>query len=565
MNGYRALEGSRLTGAIDFGGASLQEYVEKYVTESELAASPRRNLHEFSSTQEDHRNYEELHTSIRECDDVLASVETYLTDFQAELGQVSTEIEHLQSRSLELNAQLDIRRKVEKLLGPAIEEVTVSPQTVKTISEGPVDDNWIRALNEIENCSATIEAMEKSAEANKALEDVKPLLNDLKSKAIERIRDFIVAQIKALRSPNVNAQILQQQTLVRFKELYAFLARNHKLLAEEIGQAYVNTMKWYYSSNFTRYQQALEKIQIHSIDQTEVLGAEAPASRRVLSGTKSLPPQHDAFSIGRRADLLKVDNRVALPAHLAEEDKTYHYLEVVFENFNQAVVDNVSFEYAVLTELFSAQSFQHVSRKVVEIFEPTFALGHSLTKQLVEHTADCLGVLICVRLNQHFAFELQRRKVPVADSYINGTNMLLWPRFQMTMDMQCESLKKLANTANRGAVAAFSLVGGTDASKTSAAPHAVAQRFGQFLRGILVLSSEAADDEPVSSSLSRLRNEFQASTVKLAKGVGDATKRNRFLSNNYSLVLTIISDTHGKLADEHKAYFEALLKETNVS
>jgi hypothetical protein len=151
--------------------------------------------------------------------------------------------------------------------------------------------------------------------------------------------------------------------------------------------------------------------------------------------------------------------------------------------------------------------------------------------------------------------------VPIADSYINGTNMLLWPRFQVIMDLHCESMKRVANSTGKGAVAAFSLVSGTDASKQSVAPHAITQRFGQFVQGILALSSEAGDDEPVSNSLGRLRMEFEALMAKLSRGAGDAMKRSRFLYNNYSLVLTIISDTQGKLAEEQKAHFEGLLKE----
>jgi hypothetical protein len=227
-------------------------------------------------------------------------------------------------------------------------------------------------------------------------------------------------------------------------------------------------------------------------------------------------------------------------------------------------MDNVCAEYAVVTELFSTSSFQQVSRKVIEIFEPTFALGHALTKQLIENTVDCLGVLVCVRLNQHFAFELQRRKVPVVDSYVNYTTILLWPRFQQVMDIHCESLKRVSAPGTRGAVAAFSLVGGNDASKASLAPHAITQKFGQLMQSILALSAEAGDDEPVSNSLARLRSEYEALITKLAKSVGDASKRARFLSNNYSLVLTIISDTHGKLAEEQKEHFSDLLKEVRV-
>lgn len=260
----------------------------------------------------------------------------------------------------------------------------------------------------------------------------------------------------------------------------------------------------------------------------------------VLAGGNASAPTHDAFNLGRRADILKTTNPLAISSYVAEEDKSTHYLEVPFRHFNLALVDNISAEYSFVTELFSMKTFQQVSRLVTDIFDPVFALGQSMTNQLIENTADCLGVLLCVRLNQHLAFELQRRKVPVADSYINGTNMLLWPRFQIIMDLHCESLKRAAASSGRGAASALSLTG-ADASKQSSAPHQLTQRFGQFLHGILALSSEAGDDEPVSNSLSRLRTEFEALLTKLSKGVGDARKRDRFLFNNYSLVQTIIS------------------------
>lgn len=101
-------------------------------------------------------------------------------------------------------------------------------------------------------------------------------------KAIERIRDYLVAQIKALRSPNINAQIIQQQRLVKYKDLFSFLARNHQTLSQEISQAYINTMRWYYLSNFVRYNQALDKIKLHSIDRSEVLGGDPTAQRGKL-------------------------------------------------------------------------------------------------------------------------------------------------------------------------------------------------------------------------------------------------------------------------------------------
>lgn len=259
-----------------------------------------------------------------------------------------------------------------------------------------------------------------------------------------------------------------------------------------------------------------------------------------MPGGRAGSAAHDPFSLGRRIDILRTGNQQALTSYLAEEDNNYHGIETPFRNFNVAVVDNVSAEYSFLTEFFSALTFHQISKMAMDIFEPIFTLGQNLTKRLIDHTTDCLGVLICVRLNQHSAFEFQRRKVPVADSYINGINMHLWPRFQVIMDLHGESLKRVGSNTNRSAVSALSIAGGDD-GKQSSAPHFLTQRFGQLLHGILLLSSDAGDDEPVSNSLARLTAEFESLLAKLSRNGTDAKTRERFLFNNYSLILTIIS------------------------
>jgi vacuolar protein sorting-associated protein 52 len=50
--------------------------------------------------------------------------------------------------------------------------------------------------------------------------------------------------------------------------------------------------------------------------------------------------------------------------------------------------------------------------------------------------------------------------------------------------------------------------------------------------------------------------------TKLAKAAGDKSRQARFLSNNYSLVMTIIGDTEGKLAEEQKDHFGSLVAES---
>ncbi|KAF7597092.1 hypothetical protein BBP40_010566 [Aspergillus hancockii] len=550
---------SQLVADVDFEGLSLEEFVTK-------SDEPRRIVNDVGAQtikqfEKERDKFQDLHSAIMGCDDVSQSVEKYLNDFQTELGAVSAEIETLQSRSIQLNAMLANRRIVEQLLGPAVEETCISPKAVRLIVEGPIDENWVKALNEIESRAASIEARASSPGSTQSIEDVRPLLSDIKKKAVERIRDYLVSQIRALRSPNINAQIIQQQRLVKFKDLYSYASRAHPTLTGEITQAYINTMRWYYLSHFTRYLHALEKIKVYPSDRNEVLGGDTSVQKsgNFIPGARAGAAAHDPFSLGRRIEILRAGNNMAVSSYVAEEDTAYHGIEVPFRNFNLALMDNISAEYSFMTEMFSTLSFHQISRKAIEIFDPVFALGQGLTKQLIEHTTDSLGVLICVRLNQQAAFELQRRKVPVADTYINGVNMQLWPRFQVVMDIHCESLKRVASHTGRSAVSALSLAGGDDLNKSSA-PHFLTQRFGQLLHGILVLSSDAGDDEPVSHSLSRLAAEFDSLLAKLSRVGGDAKRRERFLFNNYSLILTIISDTHGKLANEQKRHLDDMLK-----
>ena len=290
-----------------------------------------------------------------------------------------------------------------------------------------------------------------------------------------------------------------------------------------------------------------------------------------LLAAKNAQSTHDALSLGRRIDIIKRPSSSALPSYLAEESRTPVYIETPFQAFNTALIDNASFEYSFLAAFFPNVSFHALSQYFNSIFTSTFAIGHGLTKDLIDPTYDCLGILLCVRLNQHLAFELQRRKCPVADSYVNGTNMLLWPRFQLAMDMHVESVKRSTAALSGGARATLSLTSAGTNIKGSTAPHVLTQRFGQFLQSILALSGNEAptsgtreavtsDIEPVARSLERLRTEVEAFLTKSSKSLAQG-RRERFLGNNYSLLLTIIGDTGGSLAKQMRDWFEGL-KET---
>ncbi|KAI8656655.1 hypothetical protein LRP88_11964 [Fusarium phalaenopsidis] len=534
----------------DFGGLSLKELAASQAPEP--ATFNTRKPQTAEESENERSKLEDLHRSIEACDDVLNSVEINLASFRNDLATVSADIESLQTRSAALNRRLENRKQVEKALGPLVEELSLSPEVISKISEGHIDETWAKMLAELDR--KTVSFKKKSeTRPSKAAKDLEPILEKLTLKAIERIRDFIVAQIKALRSPHINAQIIQQQNFLRFKDLFTFLHKHHPTLANEIALAYMNTMRWYYLNQFTRYEKALGKIKLHILDKNDTLGHEDITRKAtVLSSSRAPGPPHDAFNLGRRIDLLKTNSQAALSSYLAEEDQSTHYLEVPFRNFNLALIDNATAEYTFMATFFSpALSFGQISKNFNYVFEPTFELGQTLSRSLVGESYDALGLLLCIRLNQHFAFELQRRKVPAVDGYINATTMLLWPRLQVIMDRHCDSVRHLTN-------AVPSKPNRADQAKLSAAPHVVTQRFGQLLHGFLALSADAGDDGPVVASLRRLRSEVETFLGRQAESYGDKRKSGRFLYNNYSLILTIISDESGTLAEEQQEHFEEL-------
>src|SRR5262249_45724596 len=131
------------------------------------------------SDERDRTKFEDLHKSIRACDDVLNSVETNLTSFRNDLALVSADIENLQARSAALNVRLENRKAVEKGLSPIVEELSVSPVVLSRISEGHIDEQWVQALKEVDRRASSYRSNSSNHNKSKASADLGPLLEKL--------------------------------------------------------------------------------------------------------------------------------------------------------------------------------------------------------------------------------------------------------------------------------------------------------------------------------------------------------------------------------------------------
>lgn len=467
-------------------------------------------------------DFTSLHEEALACDDILKTMEDLLFTFQADLGLVSSEIQALQQKSISINTRLENRKALENKLVTTVDALLIPPSLVRKISEGDVDDVWLAYLIQLQK------RIEYSQSANGdfagARRDVQPELERLKVRASEKIRDFFIAKIKTARTPNANVQILQQSTLVKYRALNHFVGRYFSEVAHEIRQTYINTMKWYFQTHFERYMRALDRIQSVVVEKTELIGS-ADSSKKIasnlfVSNKVAIKEKTNIFALSERGDTLKNPESGVIVAHVAEEEGQKYPFEALFRSLNLALIDNVSSEYLFLIEFY--EKFDTATEVFHEIFEPTLKSSLNFTRQYVETSYDAIGILICVRLNSHFALTLQRRKVPALESYTNATMMQLWPRFKIVIENHVESLRRAANRI---------------VAKDSHA-HYVTRQYGEFAASIYMLSEESSDDV-IASSMLRLRQEYEAFILSLSLALSEST-RPIFLINNYDTIVTLL-------------------------
>lgn len=192
--GIRPITEADLELEFDFGGLGLRELASSSPGRRDAASKPQTiqdcrslatsglgHLYPYLSCPIDERDkakFEELHKSIRACDDILSSVETNLTSFRNDLAAVSADIESLQARSSALNVRLENRKEVEKGLGPVVEELSVSPMVVSKIVDGHIDEAWIKVLADLDKRVVSHKKASNQTQS-KALEDIVPLLEKL--------------------------------------------------------------------------------------------------------------------------------------------------------------------------------------------------------------------------------------------------------------------------------------------------------------------------------------------------------------------------------------------------
>lgn len=564
-------------------------------------------------------------------------IESFLNSFSSEIHQLSETLLSLQHQSSQLSTDLDVQRNVVDKLNPVILDLMIPPSVAESVLSEPVDAKWVENIRFITEKQQLADKVKTSDDTNlffaaykdtEAFKELEKGLNSLEAKAVERIRDFMISQIRLLRRSLKTSSQSVQEKLLQVKEVFAFLKERHLDLANQLQLAYIYTMKWYYTTRFAKYLYALQKLRLKHVDLLYVLGGsnehedklglfrglmEASYTQTSSPGTgllggSSRPSLSEYFlSVAKRMAITSgedVDGRRSIPSQIAETTPFAYWLEFSYNQWANALLDNVIVEYLFFVDFFhqgnerfdpvksldpasAPENSQDWSRTM---FGEIFKLGQDFVHWLVSYlpslgvriasgsgassavsggTCDGYGILLIVRLIQNQLYTLHNEfHVPVMDEYLNSLLLQLWPHFTKIVDLNCEAMKK-------------NILGSSSyshrASEMNQAPINVTQQFSQFIVGLLKLAFIHDHDkdkqalfqgEPICMSIVRLRNDFESALTKAGNhmfgtGKSKAVQKEIFLFNNYFLIVTILRnefdvDLTNEFITEQIKHFELL-------
>lgn len=531
----------------------------------------------------------------------ISTIGDFLHEFNLNVLGLSESLTSLHTQSQDLSKNLDTQRQIVEKLNPILLDLLIPPNVAVSVASDPVDEAWIENIRFISEKQQLILRIEEDTSLlkykdTKALEDLKSGIKLLESKALERIRDHLISQIRQLRqSFKTSSQVVQEQ-LQGIKEALNFLKARQPNLANQLQLAYIYTMKWYYTSRFSKYLYSLQKLKLKDIDLLFVLGGanDHSESRLGLFGfmeSAALTPSNSTSKIPLAEYFLSVDKRMSIlcnkedeqdrkciPSQIAESTPFSYWLEFLFKQWSHALIDNIIVEYLFFVDFFyqGQEKFEPISALDSSsstlpnihwcqyMFEEIFKIGHSLVNWLATTLTQTLGaritaakgqfvnsppcdsyaILFMIRIIQKASFSLHNEfHIPVMDDYHNSLILLLWPHFTKIIDLNCESVKKnILGSQSHGTLA------------KSQAPINTTQQFALLLSGLLKLAfakdvpynnESQVQGEPVCMSIIRLRNDFESALTKTSSQVfgsskGKATQREMFLFNNYFLIATIL-------------------------
>uniref|UniRef100_A0A3B5A934 Vacuolar protein sorting-associated protein 52 homolog n=1 Tax=Stegastes partitus TaxID=144197 RepID=A0A3B5A934_9TELE len=527
-----------------FQGVDLRQYSKQ--VEAELQRIEQASIKDYIKESQ---NIALLHNQITACDSILERMEGMLSGFQSDLSSISSEIQTLQQQSVSMNVRLKNRQAVRSHLSQLVDELVVPGAMISTILDSPVtEQEFLEQLHELNNKINF--AKELSFRETLACSDIQDIVDRLKLKAVSKIREFILQKIYSFRKPMTNYQI-PQNTLLKYRFFYQFLLANERTVAKEIRDEYVDTMSKIYYSYFKSYSGRLLKVQYEEVaDKDDLMGVEDTAKKDILSSffsKPSLKSRNTIFTLGQRGAILspaELEGPILVPHTAQRGDSRYPY-ETLFRSQHYALLDNGCREYLFLSDFFMV-----AGNSALDLFNSI--MGKTLSmflKSMSTYVSDCydsIAVFLCIHIILRFRAITAKRTIPALDKYWEAVLELLWPRFELILEMNIHSIRN------------------TDPQKLGVLdtrPHYITRRYAEFSSAIVSIN-QTFPNERTNALLGQLQVEVENFVLKMAAEFPSRRDQLIFLINNYDMMLSVLMERAADDSKEVEGFQQLLLART---
>lgn len=497
------------------------------------------------------QNIDQMASSLDLSISLLTPLFQYIQDFESNLNTLSNEMEVLQTRLVNLNNEIQKNSKIDNILTPILNDMLIPPQCIKILLYGKIDEKWVEQLTILQEKRELLQNYQTKEKVNhENIVELLGLIDKLELKCVERIKRFLIENIKHLRGTQTSS-VKVQSRLLQVKEIFVFLKGKNGKLAKEFEMAYVYTIRWYYYYNFVKY--------ISSLEGLKILENEYDAEKKgTLANTTSLYGQRSLLldntdsineyliNLPKRMEKMNDENnQYSILGQIAESSGiggTKFYMEQIFVFLNQTMMDNLTIEFNFIVEFFVLTNNDEINSMVKQIFSPIMRMGTNFMTYLLNSCrSDYFGILLTIRRIQRMEYEIQNRCLPeLFESYLNTQLLALWPVFQRDVDALCNSITQtLASTSVIKAV--------LNSRNNILIPLKITQSFSIVLSNLVQLVQnlvfELETSEPLNSSIERLSNTFERGMVQLGGSLDDAKgKRRLFLYVNFQLVYNVLDN-----------------------
>ena len=439
-----------------------------------------------------------------------------------------------------MNIRLKNRRAAEDLIHRFLSQSAIDPEMVNTLCNGNVNEEYQLAVKElgkkllylsqstVPKDGSSMNMVPKDTYVGKML---LPELEKLKLRAITKVKDYFLGQFGALRKSKTNVSMLQQNSLVKYADLLSFLQTEAGPVAEDLRTVYIESMSRTLFNLFKNYSSQLLKLDEVLADKHDLIGVEEAALRSMFTNKVNLSKRSDAFTLGERDKVLDQIEAAPVLVHVAlAENQKYPY-EALLRSIIKHLSDAATSEF-----LFSLDFFKKNARDTFNrIFGRTLSLVLENLENYLMTCHDSIGLLLMIKVAHAQRLVMQRRRVPVLDSFFDHMSMLFWPRFKVIFDANVKSLKE-ANPKKLGTI--------------DLTPHYVSRRYAEYVSSILTLQGGSGDSFGIAGggenmlmmNLKQLRVEIINLLERLGSQLGNGKEQKVFLINNIDQMLSVFQE-----------------------